>query len=47
MKFLSKELANTKILNRLDENCQNIFTSMEEEFLEIFLPQSELSVNYA
>jgi hypothetical protein len=38
MKFLSKELANTKILNRLDENCQNIFTSMEEEFLEIFLP---------
>jgi hypothetical protein len=38
MKFISKELANTKILNRLDENCQNIFTSMEEEFTEILLP---------
>ena len=31
--FLMKELANTKIITRLDENCQINFLNMEEDLM--------------
>lgn len=38
LNFVMKELANTKILGNTDENCQVIFTNIEEELQDKILP---------
>jgi hypothetical protein len=41
MTFLMKELANTKILSNLDNNCQTSIQSIEDNILNFCLPQLE------
>jgi hypothetical protein len=38
IKFLLKELANTKILSNRDEGCQMIFSNLEDELIDRLVP---------